>query len=119
MRISDWSSDVCSSDLSPSGHEELCPESASPLWRCVSLTDRNQSYRPVCRPPGTGRSICPAPLRTSHPDASSDQSHAATTSAAASPSPARTAHPDNNHLYHQLLTHHWKTFPLKQVTQYT
>src|SRR3546814_17107701 len=72
MRISDWSSDVCSSDLSPSGHEELCPESASPLWRCVSMTDRNQSYRPVCRPPGTGRSICPAPFRRSPPAARSE-----------------------------------------------
>src|SRR3546814_3054687 len=70
MRISDWSSDVCSSDL---------------LWRCVSMTDRNQSCRPVCRPPGTGRSICPAPLRRSHPDASSDQSRAARTSGDASP----------------------------------
>src|SRR3546814_2328192 len=40
LRISDWSSDVCSSDLQ-SSHDSTCPSKGA--WRCTRIGDAGQS----------------------------------------------------------------------------
>src|SRR3546814_2005121 len=74
MRISDWSSDVCSSDLTPSAWRSTCTATASsrrfaptfPCWTAIPETLRRLSYRYVsfpchrlrCLPAGPDRHQC-------------------------------------------------------------
>src|SRR3546814_10663010 len=76
MRISDWSSDVCSSDLNVAldGHavgegaaaacrRRAAEESARPLCRCDRLESRIGNPRRSGRSPGVPIAIGPAPVR--------------------------------------------------------